>query len=61
MFLRRQLEGRGESRMRAWAALSLGVMMHRLAELRLPLPEEPAEAMRAPSPTSMASRRSAIA
>jgi HEAT repeat protein len=45
-FLLRHLGPLGESRMHAWSALGLGVMMRALAEQRLPIPERPLEAMR---------------
>ncbi len=40
-FLLQQLGPRGESRIRAWAALALGVMMRELADQQLPVPPEP--------------------
>ncbi|MFT5286392.1 MAG: HEAT repeat protein [Planctomycetota bacterium] len=45
-YLRKQLEGRAESRMRAWAAISLGVMMRARLEMQLPIPERSLEALR---------------
>ena len=45
-YLRQQLEGRAESRMRSWAALSLGVMMRGLLDRGMPVPERPLEALR---------------